>query len=171
MQMRKVWLAVVMSIMVFGAVRVYADGNVWWETLRQSQRDMYIVNEAWFENGQVGGECKVWVQNLVRYISLRHVLLPLNMPAPYDYYWQSDPYNHAFGMSMPIENVTLGQIVQMKFKTGGTPHTAIVVGKDAKGVGFLASNDPKGSNTVRYRYWKFTDFKAAVSGYSVYSIR
>ena len=164
-------VAIILTCLVLVAASVYANGNVWWESLSQTQRDMYIANEAWRENGQNGGECKVWVQNLVKYVSLTHVMLPQNMSPPNDFYWQSDPYGHAFGMSIPIENVTIGQIVQMKFRSTGTPHTAIVVGKDANGVGFLASNDPLGSYTVRYRYWTFSAFKTAVSGYTVYSVR
>ena len=149
---------------------VEANGSAWWETVSQSQRDMYILNRAQQLNGQSGGECKVWVQDVVRYVSVSHVQLPLNNPAPYDWYWQYDPYGHAVGMCLAIEYVTLGQIVQMKFKTNGTPHTAIVGAKDGNGFGFWASNDPIGSYTVRYRYWKFADFKAAVYAYTVYSI-
>lgn len=152
-----------------------ANGSAWWETLSQTQRDLYITERAWQDNGKKfdswSGQCKVWVQDVVRYASLAHVMLPLNNPAPYDWYWQYDPDGHAIGMSMPIENVTLGRIVQMKFKSTGIPHTVIVVGKDASGVTFLASNDPLNSYTVKTRYWKFPDFKAAVSGYAVYYIR
>ena len=176
MKRAKVLLLAVALLLVLSSATVFANGNVWWESLSQVQRNQQIVNGAWQDYGKTfdswNGQCKVWVQNMVHYnsVSQGHVWLPSNNPAPNDWYWSNDPYYHDVGMSGGIESVQPGWIVQMHL-TSGNAHTAVVVYKDSSGVGFIESNWPLGSYTVHYRYVTFSVFKSQVTMYSVHYIR
>lgn len=170
MKRAKVLLLAVASMFILSSATVFADGNVWWEGLTQDQRNFYIVNRAWQDNGTyVGKECKPWVTYVVKSAS-SHVDLPSTNPAPNDWYWADDYHYHAVGMSGGIESTQPGYIVQMHL-TNGKPHTAIVISKDSAGVGFMESNWPYGTLTVNYRYVTFSVFKSQVTAYSVYYIR
>ncbi len=151
---------------------VEANGNVWWEnSLNQTQRNQAIVSAAWPYIGRQGGQCKVWVQNVVYSASRNHVWLPQNASAPNDYYWQADPQWHAVGMSLPIEYVKPGYIIQMRLKATNGPHTAIVYAV-GRSLALIESNFlPPGGEMVHVRTIDFSTFKSQVSAYSVYYIQ
>lgn len=140
-----------------------------WHYLTQSQRNWYIIDSAWQDLGKVGGQCKAWVQNVVYRASAYHVWLPPNNYSPYDYYWQYDYNGHAIGMSMPIEYVQPGYIIQMRLKSG-TPHTAIVYNIGPYSITFIESNWFQ-DETVHVRTLDFSTFRSQVSAYTVYYVK
>jgi hypothetical protein len=151
---------------------VEANGNVWWEnSLNQTQRNQAIISAAWPYIGGYGGQCKTWVQDVVKAASQNHVMLPPNNPAPNDYYWQYDYQYHAVGMSMSIEYVKPGYIIQMKLRDGG-PHTAIVYACGGS-LALIESNWLKYTNplTVHVRTIDFSTFRSQVSAYAVYYVQ
>lgn len=163
-------LVVLMTVGMFTAGQIRANGNVWWEnSLNQTQRNQAIVSAAWPYIGQHGGQCKEWVQNVVWVASRNHVWLPLNAAAPNDYYWQYDYNYHAVGMNMPIENVKPGYIIQMRMRTG-IPHTAIVYAVGSTGLAFIESNWFK-DEMVHVRTINFSTFRSEVANYTVYYIQ
>lgn len=89
--------------------------------------------------------------------------------------WQYDPSGQVIGMSMPLQNVSVGQIVQMRL-VSGYPHTAIVYGKTSSGVVFVESNWDStplvdSDAYVRTRSVTYAQFYAQVSAFSVYDIK
>lgn len=168
----KVLLLTIASLLIFSNANVFADGNAVWETWTQSERNRRIIDWAGFYVGQYGGQCKTWIQlTVVPNASQGHVMLPQNNPAPYDYYWQYDPHQHAISMSMPIESAQPGNVVQMHLRSTNGPHTAIVWSIDSLGVVFIESNyNYDGMVRIRPKI-SFAAFKGQVTGYTVYSIR
>ena len=174
MRRGKVLLAVaaIASLLVLPSAKTFADGNVVWTGLTIQQKKTAIINNALsYAIGSFGGECKVWVQNVV-YAASNHVLLPQNNPAPYDYYWQTDYHYHvAPQWGRTIENVERGDMVQMHL-TNGYPHTIIILYNDVVSgtIKFRESNVPLGSGKVNERIQTYAQFKAAVTGYTIYWI-
>lgn len=171
-------------LFVFGIIGglvapAYADSPVgstyWWHTMSQSQRNSAIVNRAIQNVNQWSGiSCKEWVRKVVYEASGNHVIVPPNSPAPYDYMWQSDPTCQVVGMSMLIENVIPGYIIQMRL-TSGWPHTAIVTAKTSTTVTFTEGNwDSTPADYtdayVRTRTITFAQFYSQVQGGSSYSV-
>ncbi len=123
----------------------YADGTNTWHSMAQWQRNQAIVDRAYQDlNSNVGVECKEWVRTVIKDASgsnghVPPVNIPPNNPAPYDYYWQNDPYGNVSPVSMYIRYVEVGNVVQMRLASG-TPHTAIVVGNNGYSVTFIDSN-------------------------------
>ena len=172
MKRAKVLLLAVASLLVLSSATVFANGNVWWEWLSQTQRNQQIVNFAWQYVGWYGGTCKVWVANMVNQASQGHVTLPPNNYGSSDYYWQYDPYGHAISMSIPIESAQSGNVVQMHLRSTNGPHTAIIYAINSSSITFIESNwfQDSNPNTVHVRTVSISDFKAQVSGYTVYPI-
>lgn len=149
-----------------------ATGVNSWHRLTQTDRNQRIINTAYQDLGRRRGQCKTWIQEVVLRASQVHVPLPLNATSPNNWYWESDPYNHAIGMSMRLENVPVGNIIQMRLQNG-TPHTAIVAGRTRDGVTFLESNRHNNDETVRLEpitYKKFYGDLGPARLFSVYYI-
>lgn len=166
-------IAVIVSIVLSPAS--YANGTNPWHSMAQWQRNQAIVSRAYQDNDRkVGVQCKVWVQNVLYSVSGGHVWLPQNNPAPNDWYWQNDQNGHVVGMSIPIQYVQIGWIIQMRLKSG-IPHTAIVVGNNGYGITFIDSNwfYLSAPNTVKIHsltYKEFNDKLESPWSYSVYYI-
>lgn len=181
MNIRAVLLTIVIFFSFIGLAPADTPWNstYWWHTMTQSQRNAAIVNRAnQYLNQWVGLSCKEWVRKVVYEASGNHVTVPPTSPAPNDYMWQSDPSGQVVGMSMPIENVSVGHIIQMRLSSGW-PHTAIVTAKTSTSVTFIESNwdSTPGDNSdayVRTRTLTFSQFysKLQSSGsFSVYFIQ
>ena len=167
-------IAVAIGVNAADAPSAHAYGTNWWHSLSQQQRNQRIVDYANRDVGKWGGQCKAWVQGRVVFdASGGHVWLPLNQPPPNDWMWYNDANGHAVGMSMPIENVQVGMIIQMKLKSG-SPHTAIIAGKSSTGVTFIDSNwSTNNDEIVRVHSMTFSQFYGMLQSpgsYSVYYI-
>ena len=160
------------SLLALSSVKTFADGNVVWEGWSQAERNRRILDYAWQDLGKnVGLNCKQWVQSKVLPLaSQQHVVLPANSSP--DYTWADDPHQHAIPMSMPIESAQPGNLVQMHLKSTNQPHTAIVYAINSSAVTFIESNwfQDSSPNTVHVRTIGISDFKASVTGYTVYPI-
>ena len=146
-----------LSIMLgFSAGPAKADppwgSSYWWHQGPQLGRNVAIKNRAIsYLNQWSGLSCKNWARKIVLESSGKHVTIPSNQPAPNDYLWQSDPTGQVVGMSMPIQNVAIGHIVQMRLASGW-PHTGIVTDKTSTTVTFAWSNyDSTPNNDVDAR--------------------
>ena len=171
MRKGKVLLAAVAIalLLALSSVNVFADGNVVWEGWSQAERNRRILDYAVSDLGKnVTLSCKRWVQETVVFLaSQKHVWLPLNSSP--DYTWEYDPHQHAISMSMPIESAQPGNVVQMHITSTNLPHTAIVYAVSSSGLTFIESNW-NWDTTVRLRTITFSNFKAQVTGYTVYPI-
>ncbi len=99
--------------------------------------------------------------------------IPSTQASPNDYMWVNDPVNfpYVIGLSAPIQNVSVGWILQLKMFSG-TPHTFIVSGKDANGVWMLDSNwSSNNDEIIRNHYKSFTDFTNTFQNWSYYYIQ
>lgn len=153
------------------------SGDVaWWRGLTQTTRNQLILNQAGRDLGKnVGLQCKPWVQRVVSLASKGVATVPATCPNSSGWYWCAG--GNAVGLSMPIQNVKPGYIVQMNIKLagGGTgPHTAIVYLVDSGGIWWLDSNFV-GTNKVGLHYQTFATFLNSVNiggsyKYSVYYI-
>lgn len=103
-----------------------------------------------------------------------HVRIPSTRSSPYDYMWDYDTSGQVIGMSMPIENVIPGYIIQMRLASGW-PHTAIVTAKTSTTVTFTESNyDSTPWNNsdavVKTRTVTFAKFYSQVQGGSSFTV-
>ena len=149
----------------------FAYGVNSWHRLTQADRNQRIINTAYQDIGRKLGECKPWIRDVVRHASQDHVIIPSTVSPPNDWYWNSDPYNHAIGFSARLEDIPVGNIIQMRLKNG-TPHTAIVAARTRDGVKFLESNRFN-DITVRLQpitYKQFYDGLGPARLFSVYYI-
>lgn len=129
---------IVGSILLLFAITTNAQS---WGEMSQAQKNIAILSYAMsIKNGTYGGQCKVWVRDVVKKVSGKTI--PSNAEDPKDYQWLSSKdvikrkIAHAGLMSA-------GDIVQMKLLSNGIPHTAIVIGvyQGAPGyVSFIDSN-------------------------------
>jgi hypothetical protein len=137
-----------------------------WHGLSQAARNQAIVDAtaAW-GNGSWGGQCKVWVQNVVNAASGASGLIPTNNGSCY---WNYGPY--VVGRSGSIQTANPGEIIQMTLTSGG-PHTAIVVSKGSYGITFKESNWCSGNcELVGTRYVTYGAFNSQVSCFSIYYV-
>ena len=156
-----------------GSIPAFANSPSWWDdSIDQNRRNQEIVNASYRDLGKYlgsdAGQCKVWIQSVVRYASLNHVSLPQNAGSPNDWYWQSDPYGHAVYMNMPLEYANVGWIVQMRLR-GGTSHTFIIIGKTSSGVNVIDSNFVA-QFTVGTHFITYTQFYGMLESPGHYSI-
>lgn len=136
-----------------------------WTSLTQNQRNQAIKDAGYADLGNTsGGECKVWVRNIVKSASSLAGGPQRNIPStknpPNDYMWEDDSY--AIGQSTTMQLAPIGWIIQMRLKRASNPslhipHTAILYSRDSNGFTFLDSNW-LGDSTVRLHYMTFTDF-------------
>lgn len=158
MKMRALILAMGVMAGVFSiSMQSYAHDTNSWHSMTQTQKNNALINRAYQDVNTTGGQCKVWIQNMVYATSGSHVWLPVNNPSPNDWYWVYDPNGHAIGMSTMLEWITPGYIIQMRLD-GGIPHTAIVVSKDSAGLTLVDSNwfTQSAPNVVKIHYITYT---------------
>lgn len=116
-----------------------------WTSLTQAQRNQALIDYGLPLVGTHGGQCKVFVRNVVKGASSAaggpQRNIPSTQPPPNNYMWDYDPVNFPYvvGLSAPIQNVQLGWILQLRMFSG-TPHTFIVSDKNNNGVWMLDSN-------------------------------
>lgn len=123
-------LAMVGSFLLMANVS-YAAG---WHDLTQPERDQKILAEARLERGSYGGQCIVWVHNVVRTASLKAWGPVVDIPWASDggtgYTLAPDP-NYlliSYGALDPY-SMNVGMVIQMRIKQlggGYIQHTAIV---------------------------------------------
>lgn|GEM_PF-6373034 len=113
--------------------------------------------------GDWNGECKVWLQEVVKQTT--GILLPLNAGS----HWQPDYSGRIIGQSGGIDGVQRGHILQMQMKGRDLPHTAIVIARSGDYMWWLDSNYVA-KNTVGIHYERISKFKREVAGYSIYTI-
>ncbi len=158
------------------------DAAMPWHGYTQAQRNSLIINRASQNLWQcVNYNCKEWAREVVASASGGVVYLPATDNNGIGWRWM--PSQDVSGSSKAVENVNVGEIIQMNWKmnsfvplTGGywTPHTAIVYGKDSSGMTFIESNWSY-PMSVSTRYVRFADFYSKVFidyiyKYTVYSI-
>ncbi len=119
-----------------------------WHDLTQAQRNQAIINEAnSYSNGSYGGQCKVWVQNVVYDASGSSVWLPTNAD---NCSWNYSPY--AVARCGLLDWVSAGEIIQMQLSSayGSGPHTLIVTSNNGSQITVKESNWCSGNcETVR----------------------
>jgi hypothetical protein len=137
-----------------------------WHDLSQSERNQRILSDGHEDlNDDVGVSCKIWVRNIVREASGNLVTIPSTKSNGYQ--WYSHPDVYAVPQPSPVEWVTPGCIIQMKWRNqNGTtyPHTAIVVSKNSSGMTWIDSNW-NGDQVVRTHFVSYSQFYTAVQGY------
>jgi|GEM_PF-3639212 hypothetical protein len=138
-----------------------------WEALTQTARDDKIINLA---NSQIGGtdagQCKGWVQHVVKAASNQAIDIPATNPTD-QRYWYTDPCMPVYGRSTMIENVGRADILQMyynvRLKDGSFavgPHTAFVLSKNATSMTWLDCNFVgPGANRIGTHTVTYADFK------------
>ncbi|MEY3784419.1 MAG: hypothetical protein RLZZ230_741 [Candidatus Parcubacteria bacterium] len=167
----------VLFVLILMLTTVCASAQTW-STMSQAQKNIAILSYAMtFTNGTYGGQCKVWVNNVVKGVSGK--TLPATAASPYDYKWlvSSNVIKRTIAHSGLM---AAGDIVQMKLLSNGIPHTAIVIGvyQGAPGeISFIDSNwfGYKGSDYVERVYvhtMTIPDFNKKVgTQFSVYNIK
>jgi hypothetical protein len=140
-----------------------------WHDLTQAQRNQAIVDEAnsW-NNGDDGGQCKVWVQSVVYDASDDTVWLPTN-----NGYCSWNSHTYVVGRSQDIVYVLPGEIVQMQLSSayGSGPHTFIVVSKGLYGITVKESNwCADDCEEVGTRYITFINFNNQADCYTLHYI-
>jgi len=149
-----------------------------WAEMSQAQKNVAILSHAMsFKNGTYGGQCKVWVRNVVMKVSGKD--LPATDNSPYDYRWLSSANVIKKTITQP-GLMSAGDIVQMKLLSNGIPHTAIVIGVYQGAPGYISFIDSnwfgyKGADYVERVYThtmtipEFT--KKVGTKYTVYNIK
>lgn len=139
-----------------------------WNSLTQTQKDDKIINRAYADLGGYGGQCKVWVKNVVYSASGTWVSVPATQPSPNDYLWY--PIRNIVKRNLTIRNVDRGDMIQMKFLGSGGPHTAIIVSRNSTGIVWINSNfTPAFQGIVSVDNISFTYFDSKFGNqYSVY---
>lgn len=148
-----------------------------WTSMTQTQRNQALVSYGLPLVGSWGAQCKEFARTVVKGASQaaggpQRDIPPTQSP-PNDYMWVNDPTNYPYviGMSAPIQNVSIGWILQLRMFSG-IPHTFIVSGKDAGGVWMLDSNwSSNNDEIVRNHYKTFTDFTNTFQSWSCYYIQ
>lgn len=142
-----------------------------WNQMTQAEREWQVVQVAILDQGKIGGQCKVWVQDVVWRASGRQVWLPANAGSgsTYGITWESSP--KVVGQSGGISGARVGQIVQMRIRTnlGVTPHTAIITRIGSSDMEWIDSNWV-GPNKVGTHTMKLKDFNKNVISYSLMTI-
>jgi hypothetical protein len=149
--------------------------KTWWHSmLNDSGRNSLILRNAQnYYDGQYGGQCKVWAQNVVYAASRKVVWLPQNDPYC-DWRWLASA-NVVATYSDRWDGVPWwpGQIIQAQVRTanGGTsPHTMIVVAVNASSITVIESNW-RGDERVRRRTASWADFKRPIVHYTIYQVK
>jgi len=146
-----------------------------WHDFSQDKRNGLILARGLDDEGEDGGVCKPWVEEVVSDASKGVVDLPLTTEGGYGCAWER---SRDVGTYRQSRIPRPGEILQMKWRTvrrnpdtGGywTPHTAIVYSISSDEMEWLDSNwlnDLK----VRIHSVKWAEFRTKVICYSIYYI-
>jgi hypothetical protein len=135
-----------------------------WHDWSQMERNQAIVDEtANWDDGDDGGQCKIWVQEIV-YDASGSGLIPLNSNDACE--WQYGAY--VIGRSGYIEYASPGEIIQMDLGDN-SPHTAIVIANSSYGVIFRESNWNL-DEEVGTRYVSYSTFYNQVECFTIYYV-
>ncbi|MEQ1928961.1 MAG: hypothetical protein ABL957_00315 [Parvularculaceae bacterium] len=141
-----------------------------WHKLTQQQRNLRIISAGAADNGKSGGQCKVWVRDVISRATSMHVTVPSNQT---NSRWAPETIGHVVGRSARIENVKAGEIVQMELKaaSGGIiPHTAIVGSNQNGSITWLESNYKGDEKVTATRVQSHADFYKSLSSSGSYSV-
>lgn len=169
MKIKIFWAIVVASVFTGATMANTSITDAGWHDLTQAQRNQAIVNEAnSYNNGDYGGQCKVWVQNVVSDASSGSVWPPTNAD---NCSWNYSPY--VVGRSALLDWVAAGEIIQMQLSSsyGSGPHTLIVISNNGSQITVKESNWCFGDcEEVGSRALTYQQFYNMVDCYSVYYI-
>ncbi|MEQ1617576.1 MAG: hypothetical protein ABL883_04430 [Terricaulis sp.] len=142
---------------------------------RVSDARSALLREARADVGRnVGQDCKNWMRTVVAR-AIPGCVVPATSPNADGYMWaQSSGWS---GMSAPLENLTAGQILQMRLftRSGPIPHTSLVSARSRTSLTLVHSNF-RITNTVTEDSFSFADFYNRIRDpggtyrYSVYSL-
>jgi hypothetical protein len=174
--MKKRGLFVLVALAAVSVVEVpaFSHGSGEWNTVPAQKKGMRIVSAALSDNGKSGGECKPWVQEVVRRATGGHVQVPQNA-ADVSGSWKSDPTGHVQNLGKTIATARPGDIVQMVIRTSKgapIPHTAIVATNNGKAIQWLESNWDDDRKVQTRRNQPVSEFLKSVidNQYTVYRI-
>lgn len=151
---------------------LYCDmASAQWHSWSQSARNGAIVDEtAEWDNGDDGGQCKMWVQqDVVPNASGLTGLIPTTSANVC--YWNYGSY--VVGRSGYMEGAVPGEIVQMKLGSeyGSGPHTFVVIAVGWDGFTVKESNwCLNDCELIGTRYIDFDDFYDQVDCYTIYYV-
>ncbi len=177
MRVSKLCLTTIVTtcVMLCGSF-AYAMTPAQWHAASQPQRNAWILQWAYQDNGYVGLNCKQWPQQrVVPQASGGAVSVPPTAPDANGWYWAPAPYVVQVPLPYQIAWAQPGWIVQMRIVgTKGVviPHTAIVANVAITGynsqtgaaigtVTFIDSNWYN-DNTVRVHSMSFAQFNASL---------
>lgn len=166
-------LCLAAAILLAGNSQVQAQQFVtpeyWHFCMTQAERNACLVRNAQSQVGYFGGECKPWVQNLVK--ATCGVWIPQNAPIVNPYYWVM-PASYVSTRSGFVP----GCIIQMQVPNAVThllgPHTAIVETVTSTGLSLIDSNWTGGKMIARH-FVRYDDFNRWTQSYyySVYIVQ
>lgn len=160
-----------------------ANAATEWHKLTQEDRNRRIVTQAESDFQKIGGECKVWANDVVRVASYfaggQSVQLPRATDNDEGYAWMDDGtgYEVSYGHLEP-KSMVPGMIIQMHihYKNGTYgPHTAIVLSNSVETQKLtLIESNYNGNYMVNKRIVGYRDFISSIENkinYTVYTIR
>lgn len=161
----------IIAFVLFFACAMESQAQTPWAAMTQAQRNQAIVAEAnsW-TTGSHGGQCKVWVQNVVWAASGSTVWLPLNAD---NCSWNYS--GHVVGRCGLIDGVSPGEIIQMQLSSayGSGPHTLIVTANNGSSITIRESNWCKLNCELvgPPRTLTYQEFYNMVGCYSIYYVQ
>jgi hypothetical protein len=145
-----------------------------WHQLSDRERGMRLISAALFWNGRYGGECKEWIQKVVKNVTNGHVLVPANT-AIVTHRWVSDSSGHILDLGATISSARFGDIVQMviRDRSGNSiGHTAIIGSNSGSSITWLESNYRGDKIVTVNRVQSHQQFLSSLNGrYTVYRIK
>lgn len=132
--------------------------------------DDRLISAAFLDNGRnVGLTCKPWVSKVVSLATNNMLTLPTTRDD--NYTWNYSPDNRVVTKNCSIENVSRGDIVQMKMSKNDWPHTAIVAASTPTGMIWIHSNW-QSKKTVSVDFIAYAYFKNTFGqDYSIYHLQ
>ena len=132
-----------------------------------------IISVALSHNGKKGGQCKIWVQQVMK--DALGATLPTNTSLV-THLWNSDPSGRVLNLGAKISSAAPGDAVQMiarSRKGDPLPHTAIVGSNDGKRIRWLESNYKGDEMVTSSRTQTYEEFVASLPTglYTVYRVR
>jgi hypothetical protein len=152
----------------------HAQSNpFWWHSLltQDGRNDRIVSFSNRWSNGSYGGQCKVWVQNVVSQCSSGIVWLPLNDPnCDWRWQWSADVSILSSDRRIMLRP---GHIIQaqIRTRTGAlSPHTLIVTNKSGDFVSVVESNW-RGDERIGRRTLSSAELWASLVHFTVYEVR
>ena len=188
---KKIFLIVMaIALIAMVSVAVMPVSASYWSSLTDEDRNQLILNEAQGQIGNIGGQCKEWVQDTVWYASWYTRWLPQNYYNPSSE-WHLAKWYDSSGVevvckateeygSYPLRSPDIcdywwmikpGQIIQMRHNDGGiTPHTVIVKSATPWGFSVIDSNW-NGDLKVRQHWISVSWFEDHTEAWTVYQVK